>query len=119
MSVSPDFIDFVLEMLEPVGAVSAKRMFGGAGVFINGVMFGLLDDDRLYFRVDDQTRPDYEAEGSGPFRFVMKGDEKAMTGYYEAPEHLLDDAPELVQWADRAAQTAFRIKAAKTRKKKN
>ena len=58
----------VLEKLEALGDLELRRMFGGAGLYHRGVFFAILGRTRFYFKVDDVTRPEYEAHGMGPFR---------------------------------------------------
>ncbi len=103
------YADFVLEQLEPLGGVGARRMFGGVGLFRDGLMFGLIATDTLYLKVDDMTRGDYEAAGAGPFLYVREGREIALS-YYEAPAELFDDPDELSDWARRAFEAAMRAK---------
>ncbi len=64
MAAKPEFRDHVLDLLAPLGPVTARRMFGGFGITLDGVMFALIADDVLYLKVDDRTRPDYEAAGA-------------------------------------------------------
>ena len=73
MASRPEFRDHVLDLLTPLGPVTAPRMFGGFGIYLDGVMFALIADDVLYLKVDDRTRPDYEAAGAAPFRPRQKG----------------------------------------------
>ncbi len=67
MAVSSEYKAFVAEQLEPLGPVTTRNMFGGAGVYLDGLMFGLIANETLYFKVDDRNRVDYESEGLGPF----------------------------------------------------
>lgn len=119
MAVSQEYLDFVLEMLEPVGPVAARRMFGGAGIFLDGVMFALVTREQLYFRVDDQTRGDFLEQGCEPFMYRTKKGERGLSSYYEAPDHLLDDADEMAEWGRSAADAAFRVRAAKEGKRRS
>jgi DNA transformation protein len=112
MAVSDAFRDYVVEQLAGLGAVTVRRMFGGAGLYHEGLFFGVLDDDQLFFRVDDATRPRYEAAGSGPFT-PMPDREAPMRGYYEVPAALLDDRDELAAWARDAVAAAHAAKLAK------
>ncbi|NTW60172.1 MAG: TfoX/Sxy family protein [Nitrospirae bacterium] len=109
MPVSPEYLDYLIDQLKAFGQVAAKRMFGGAGLYHQGVFFGLVADDTLYFKVDDANKADYEAAGSGPFRpfgtYAM--------GYYEVPADVLEDPDELVLWAKKA----FEAKGRKIKKK--
>jgi DNA transformation protein len=111
MSVSVSYRQFVLEQLSAVAPVSSKSMFGGVGVYSRGLFFGLMDDDRLYFKVDDSNRGDFEAKGMGAF-YPFK-DERAM-GYFEVPEDVLEEAEELTSWMNKALKVA----ASKSKKKK-
>jgi len=110
MSVSPSFRAFVLEQLEPFGAIQAKAMFGGIGVYGDGLFFALLDDDRLYFKVDDSTRGDFVALGMGPF-LPFKDPDKPMGGYYEVPGDLLEDPEALEPFVRKALLVARKAKA--------
>ncbi len=73
MASGGGFRDHVLDLLAPLGPVAARPMFGGFGIYLDGVMFALIADDTLYLKVDEGTRPDYEAAGSAPFRPRPKG----------------------------------------------
>ena len=92
--------------------MTAKPMFGGVGLYAQGLFFALIAEDRLYFKVDDSTRPDFERLGMEPFRPF--GEEKAM-GYYEVPADVLEDAAQLEPWMRKAIEVAAK---AKTRKPK-
>ncbi len=111
MAVSASYREFVLEQLGAVAPVAAKSMFGGVGIYSGGFFFALLDDDRLYFKVDDSNRGDYEAKGMGAFHPF--GDERAMN-YYEVPGEALEDPEELAPWM----ASALKVAASKPRKKK-
>ncbi|UCF10560.1 MAG: TfoX/Sxy family protein [Candidatus Bipolaricaulota bacterium] len=103
MPVSEDYLAFLTDQLIDWRDVSVRRMFGGAGLYVGGTMFGLVADDTLFLRVDDDSRPDYEREGCAPFRPFH--DRKPMP-YYEIPAHVLEDPTLLHAWADRALQAA-------------
>ena len=107
------FTDFVLELLEPMGGVSARRMFGGAGLFSGGVMFGLISGDTLYLKVDDRNRGTYEDAGTGPFLYQRQGRDIALS-YYEAPPELFDNPDDLSEWARHALAAALRSKNKKS-----
>lgn len=105
MSVSPSFRGFVLEQLaRVVPAVRARAMFGGVGIYSGDRFFALLDDDVLYFKVDDTNRGDFEARGMGPFR--PAGPDGEVMQYYEVPADVLEDADALRPWALRALVVA-------------
>jgi DNA transformation protein len=108
-SVSPQFQDFILDLLAPLDAVP-RRMFGGVGLFHGGVMFGLLVRDALYLRVGDDTRERYERAGSTAFSY-RRGDRMVSIGaYYAVPEGLLDQPDELRQWARDGIAAARAVK---------
>ena len=103
MPVSDGYNAFVLEQLEPVGFITSKSMFGGVGIYADGLFFALIADDRLYFKVDDTNRPDFEAAGMGAFE--PYGDGRTMQ-YYEVPVGVLEDADQLKAWAEKAIAVA-------------
>ena len=102
-----DFIRHLLDLLEGLDGVSARRMFGAHGLFRDGLMFGLVADDTLYLKVDDRTRAEYEARGLPPFRYRRKGKTIAL-GYRMAPEEALEDSEVLAAWARQACDAARR-----------
>lgn len=112
MATSDGFIDHLKDALAPLGAISVRRMFGGAGIYCKGTIFALVDDDVLYLKADAANRPDFEAEGLGPFVYVGKGKPIAMS-YWRAPERLLDDSEELIAWATKAVAASKVAKASK------
>ncbi len=107
MVVSPEYRDFVAELLTPLGPVSLRRMFGGVGVFHDGLMVALLASDTLYFKVDDDNRGDFEAAGSGPFQYQAKGATRGLTSYYQVPPEVLEDAEDCLAWGRRAVDAAL------------
>jgi len=111
MAVASGFVEFVRDQLRamgsPWGAVVARRMFGGQGLFRDGIMFGLLHDDTLYFRTDERNTPDYEAEGMTPFSYSRAGRVVAL-GYHEVPGGVVDEADRLAAWAEKAYAAALR-----------
>ncbi len=107
MAMRNEFVEYLLELLEPSGGVRAKAMFGGFGIYRDNLMFGLVADDILYFKVDKKTRPEFEAKGLPPFTYENKGKEYSMS-YYQAPEEALEDIEEMRQWAEKAYGAALR-----------
>ena len=115
MSVSPSFRTFILEQLgRSVRGIRARSMFGGVGIYGDGVFFALIDEDTLYFKVDESNRPDFEARGMGPFQ--PYGEDGETMGYYRVPEDLLEDAEVLGRWAEKAIGVARRKKAKSSRR---
>lgn len=106
MSVSDEYLAYVLEQLEGVGPVRAQRMFGGAGLYCGHAMFALVADDVLYLKVDDANRADFEAAGAEPFQpFPDKS--SAVMSYYEVPADVLEAKDRLAAWAQKALQAAL------------
>ncbi|HEX6957489.1 MAG TPA: TfoX/Sxy family protein [Ferrovibrio sp.] len=111
MTASHDFIAFVQELFAPLGGVSLRRMFGGAGIYCRGVMFGLVVDDTIYLKADEESRKAFEAHGCGPYVYRANGKPVVMS-YWQMPAELVDDADEALVWARRALGVARLAKAA-------
>jgi DNA transformation protein len=107
MAVSADYRDFVLEQLAPLGQVTARRMFGGVGIYANGLFFALIDDDVLYLKGDESLKPEFEAAGC--HAFAPFGADKPMS-YWTAPTEALDDQDILLDWARKSLEVAGRKK---------
>jgi DNA transformation protein len=106
VAVSNDYIEYVREQLASLGRVTSRRMFGGVGLYANGLFFAILDGDQLYFKTDDSNRADYEARGSKPFCPFPDKPEMKMN-YHDVPADLLEDAEELCRWAKKAVAVAL------------
>jgi len=106
------FVNYLLELLEEFPDVTAKRMFGGHGIFRDGLMFGLVADSTLYLKVDDQNRAEFEERDLGPFTYEAKGKPIKMS-YYRAPEEVLDYSDDMLAWAEGAYAAALRAKRPK------
>jgi DNA transformation protein len=107
-----DFIPFVQELLEDWASVSARRMFGGYGLYHEGLMFAIVMEQRLYLKVDEVNRPEFEALGLAPFTYVMKGRDVALS-YWAAPDAIFDEPSVAVRWARSAWDAALRGHLAK------
>jgi len=108
MSVSEEFSSFVCDQLAGWAPVSVRRMFGGAGLFHRGLMFGLIAEDIAYLKVDDSNRGDFEAAGSRPFR--PDRNKKTVLSYYQVPGDILEDAAAFGDWARKAFEAASRVR---------
>ena len=116
MAASPQFKAFLAELLEPLGPVVFKRLFGGEGLSLGGVTFAFIMGETLYLRVDDASRPAFEEAGMEPFAYDTRKKRVTVRSFYAAPEELYDDGDEFCDWARTAlaaAQVAARAKAAK------
>ena len=112
MAVTPSYRSFVIEQLERITPITAKNMFGGVGLYAEGYFFALIGEDRLYFKVDDSNRSDFEAAAMEPFR--PYGDDRAMQ-YYEVPIEVLEDVDALREWGEKAIAVARRARQRKRR----
>jgi DNA transformation protein len=120
MPVSEEYLDYVVDQLGCIGEVTAKRMFGGVGLYRDGFFFGLIAGDLLYFKVDDENRSHYEDAGAKAFQ--PYGEESYSMGYYEVPVDVLEDVDKLRVWASgavAAAQRKAQRKATGKRRKKS
>jgi DNA transformation protein and related proteins len=108
--------EFIRDLFTPFGAVTVRRMFSGAGIFRDGLMFGLIIRDVIYLKADDSTRGDFEREGCAPFTYTRgrktgHPSQHALP-YWRLPERLYDDPDELAAWARRSFAVAERKKFA-------
>ena len=106
------FVNYVLELMQSVGPVTARAMFGGHGIFLDGLMFGLVADSVLYLKVGKDNKDDYIQRGLEPFSYRKNGKVMKMS-YYQAPEESLEDADEMNSWANRAYAAALQAAAGK------
>jgi DNA transformation protein len=97
---------YLLELLAPLGSVSARPMFGGVGLFHNGMMFGLIAREELFLKVGDANRAAYEAAGEAPFSYETKNGSHTIGSYWRCPPDLLDDAETFQAWARQAVEAA-------------
>lgn len=117
-AVPDEFASHCLELLAPLGAARAKRMFGGYGLYIDDLFIALIAFERLYLKVDAQTRAAFEAAGCQPFVYDGKGKSVTMS-YFTAPEQAIDSAHEMLPWARLAFEAALRARAAKVAPKRS
>ena len=113
MAVSADFLEFLKDQLRGLGHVTSRRMFSGAGLYCDGVIFALILRDTLYFKVDDGNRRAYEAEGLRPFSYDAGGRTVEIGAYWKVPERLFDEPDEMVEWARAALAAGHRAEARK------
>ena len=115
MVASDSFAEFLREQLAPLGRVTMRRMFGKTGVFCDGVMLGMVTENTLYFRVDDDNRVTFkEAESFPPLNYEKKGSTIDLS-FWRVPERLFDEPDELVTWARAALAAARRVAAKRER----
>jgi DNA transformation protein and related proteins len=115
MAASDSFAEFLREQLAPLGRLTMRRMFGKTGVFCDGFMLGMVRDNTLYFRVDDDNREAFkEAQAFPPLNYEKKGGTIDLS-FWRAPERLFDEPDELVTWARTALAAARRVAAKRER----
>jgi len=115
MVASESFAEFLREQLAPLGRITMRRMFGKTGVFCDGFMLGMVRDNTLYFRVDDDNRAAFkEAESLPPLNYEKKGGTIDLS-FWRTPERLFDEPDELVTWARAALGAARRVAAKRER----
>ena len=111
MVASDSFAEFLREQLAPLGRVTMRRMFGKTGVFCDALMLGMVRDNTLYLRVDDDNRETFrEAESFPPLNYAKKGGLIDLA-FWRAPERLFDEPDELLTWARAALAAAGRVAA--------
>jgi DNA transformation protein len=114
-NIEKEFVSYVVDLMQSIGPVRAKGMFGGHGIFLEELMFGLVADSTLYLKTDKETEIEFKERGLEAFTYYKKGKEFKMS-YYQAPEEALEDSEEMNCWANKAYTTALRA-ASKKRKK--
>jgi DNA transformation protein len=107
-----EFIDYVMELLGPFGTVRARRMFGGHGVYLDGLMFALVSEDMLYLKADELNRVEFEQAGCEIFGYARKG-KRATLNFFRAPEDAMDSPELMLPWARTAYAAALRTNAKK------
>ncbi|MBA7611322.1 hypothetical protein ES703_18542 [subsurface metagenome] len=98
MKASPEYLDFVMEKLGPIGDITSRAMFGGYGIFHQGLMFAVISEDVLYFKVNDSNREMYKKAQSKPFPHGIS--------YWEVPPDVLEENARLHQWANISIEIA-------------
>lgn len=114
MTVNSSFRSNVLEQFTAIDGIATRSLFGGMGIYRRGVMFALVVDERLYFKVNAGNKPDFQQAGSVPFiynRHDKKGENKLVTmSYWEVPPQVMEDKELFFQWAIKAYEAAVKAK---------
>ena len=113
MPVSNSYMEYVIEQLSHNSPILTKRMFGGVGIYADGLFFAVIANDQLYFKVDDTNRQDYIEAGMEPFR-PFDGDRPMK--YWEVPVQVLEDLDQLKVWQDKSIVVAQHAKKGKKKK---
>ncbi len=112
-----EFVDHLSEVFSRFGTIKARKMFGGHGIYHDGVMFALVADEILYLKADNTIAAYFESAGLPQFEYD-KGDKIVKMSYYRAPDEIYDDPDRALSWARRSYEVAFRTKARSKAKKK-
>lgn len=115
-AMDSEFVEYALRQLRVVGVVTARRMFGGYGLYCDECMFGIVDNDTLFLKVSAVTRLDYVSAGMSPFSPLAS--KKPMEGYYELPLDVLESPERLAEWGRKALEVAAGPKAEAERTQK-
>jgi DNA transformation protein and related proteins len=111
-----EYVEFLHEVFERFGPITARKMFGGYGLYHNGLMFALVADDTLYMKADAEIVGFFEKAGSGPFEYDKNGKVMKMS-YYLAPDEIMENHEQAAVWARRSYEAALRSHAAKNKSK--
>jgi DNA transformation protein and related proteins len=118
MAVTEGFKDFVKDLLADFGPVTIRNMFGGAGLYADGVMFAILVDDTMYLKADDGSARAFASEGMRPFTYSSPGKAPIAMSYWEIPERLLEEPEELAAWARESHRIALASKTKSPRRRR-
>ncbi len=109
--------DYLRDLFSAFRPVSIRRMFSGAGIYADGLIFAIAVRDVIYLKVDETNEADFVREKLPPFRYQTGGGKRAVMSYRQMPDRLYDDPDELAQWAARALAAASRKKTSNPEKK--
>ncbi|WP_193089757.1 TfoX/Sxy family protein [Advenella sp. FME57] len=121
MSVSRDFLEYVLDLLAPLGPITTRRMFGSVGLYLDGRMFAIVSgENRFYVKSDSQTQAQFDKADCLPLTYTTKktnGDSKTIAlSFHAPPESVLDDRQQMLEWAQLGVEAAARVPEKKQRK---
>jgi len=117
MPNSADFIAWVIELAQPAARVVARAMFGGHGLYVDGLIFAIVIDDTLYLKTDDGNRADFTALGQEPFVYATKSGERTATSYFRAPDEALENPGAMAHWLRSARGASLRVAAARPKRR--
>jgi DNA transformation protein len=112
MPLQPDFVNHCSELLSPLGDVHAKRMFGGWGLYVDGVFVAIIAGETMYLKSDDRTQARFAAAGSSRFEYTARG-KLHSSGYWSVPPDAMDSPALMAPWARLALEAALRAKTAR------
>ena len=117
MSIDEGLYAWVQESLEPLGTVTMRKMMGGATLYLDGVIFAIMDEGELWFKADDETNATWDAEGCERFSVTFKDGRVDTMNYRRAPTDVYDEPEEMQRWASLAAEAGLRGAAKKKPRK--
>jgi DNA transformation protein and related proteins len=106
--VHQEYVEYLMELLRPLGGISHRSMFGGVGIYKHGTIFAIVIDDVLYLKADDKNRAEFESLGLEPFSYEAAGKKKVSMSYHRCPDEALESASEMRRWALSAYAAALR-----------
>ena len=110
-------LDYLKDLFSPFGAITVRKMFGGAGLYCDGAIFAITGDEGVWLKVDDVTREAFKAAGLQPFSYEYDNGKTGTMSYYNAPEEVFDDHDALSHWTGLALGAAVRAKKPAKKKK--
>lgn len=114
MSKDKSFLRYVLdEILRDVSGITSRPMFGGYGIYQDGVIFAIITGGGLYFKVDSTNQADYEKEGSQPFQYAMKNGKTTKLSFWEIPQSIMENPALVAVWVQKSVDASRRAKVVK------
>ena len=117
MPNSADFIAWVIELAQPTARIVARAMFGGHGLYTDGLIFAIVIDDTLYLKVDDGNRAEFVALGQEPFVYTTRTGARTAMSYFSAPDEALENPGAMAHWLRSALGASLRAAAARPKKR--
>jgi len=117
MPNTADFIAWVIELARPTTRVSARAMFGGHGLYSDGIIFAIVIDDTLYFKADAGNRHEFAAQGLEPFVYTSRSGERTAMSYHRAPEEALENPDAMAHWLRSAMGASLRAAAGRPKRR--
>ena len=113
-----EYVEYLKEIFEEFGPITARKMFGGYGIYYNGLMFALVSDDMLYLKADEENSVYFKKKGLGQFEYDKNGKIVKMS-YYRAPDEIMEDRDLAAVWARRSYEAALRAQQSKRKSRTN
>lgn len=118
MAAPSALLDYLIDQLGSLGQARGRAMFGGHGLYLDGLFIGIVDDETLYLKADAESRADFETAGMQPFTYASRGRRIALS-FWEAPADVIEDPQELHRWVAAAARAASRARTPPRRQRKS